>query len=170
MGVPNINFKRVSRGKKYIIPEDYGFKPNNDILSLKLTDICNRGKLETDEVRLERVFGFENWAKKFGVNQLRNCIKDLPLINPNKFPSLPLQKIPIEGYYFEELSDLFYVSKKGGQNYRKALNPAKIGQKINIDTEKNRFGCNNDDTDIIIEARKALHWKEINNEIRDANI
>ena len=86
------------------------------------------------------------------------------------FPSLPLQKVPEEGYYFEELSDLFYVSKKGGKNYRNALNPAKIGQKIKIDTEKSRFGCNDTDTEIILNARRALHWKEINNEIRDANL
>ena len=37
------------------------------------------------------------------------------LTNPNKFPSLPLQERPKEGYFFEELSDLFYVSKKGGE-------------------------------------------------------
>ena len=46
-----------------------------------------------------------------------------------KFPSLPLQKPPSESYYFEEVSDLFYISKKGGQNYRKVLNPEKVGQK-----------------------------------------
>ena len=167
---PNINFKKFSRGRKYIIPEDFGFTPDNDILSLKLTDICNEGKLETDEVRLERVFGIENWARKLGVNQIQNNVKNLPLLNPSKFPSLPLQKVPEEGYYFEELSDLFYISKRGGQNYRNALNPTKIGQKIKIDTEKSRFGCDNNDTDIILDARKALHWKEISNETRDANI
>merc|ERR1712105_23073 len=143
-------------GKKYIIPEDFGFTPDNDILSLKLTDICNEGKLETDEVRLERVFGIENWARKLGVNQIRNNVQNLPLLKPTKFPSLPLQKVPEEGYYFEELSDLFYISKKGGQNYRNALNPTKIGQKIKIDTEKSRFGCNNNDTDIILDARKSV--------------
>ena len=65
---------------------------------------------------------------------------------------------------------MFYISKRGGQNYRNALNPTKIGQKIKIDTEKSRFGCNNNDTDIILDARKSLHWKEISNETRDANI
>jgi len=98
------------------------------------------------------------------VNQLTSCVKNLPTVNKKNFPSLPLQKPPAEGYYFEELSDLFYVSKKGGQNYRKALNPVKLGQKIKIDTEKSRFGCDNNDTEIIMDARKALHWKEIINE------
>merc|ERR1712208_201252 len=60
---PNINFKKFSRGKKYIIPEDFRFTPDNDILSLKLTDICNEGKLETNKVKLERVFGIENCCK-----------------------------------------------------------------------------------------------------------
>jgi len=73
-------------------------------------------------------------------------------------------------YFFEEVSDLFYISKKGGQNYRKALNPEKVGQKIKIETEKSRFGCDNNDTDIILNARKALHWKELSNETRDTNI
>ena len=45
-----------------------------------------------------------------------------------------------------------------------------MGQKIKIDTEKSRFGCDNNDTEIILDARKALHWKEISNETRDANI
>merc|ERR1712030_274028 len=68
------------------------------------------------------------------------------------------------------VSDLFFISKKGGQNYRRALNPEKLGQKIKIDTEKNRFGCDNSDTEIILNACKALHWREISNETRDANI
>ena len=45
-----------------------------------------------------------------------------------------------------------------------------MGQKIKIDTEKSRFGCDNNDTEIIMDARKALHWKEVSNETRDANI
>merc|ERR1712208_211835 len=154
----------------YVTPEDFRFTPDNDILSLRLTDISNGGKLETDKVKLERVFGFENWTKTFATNQLIGCIKGLPITNPKNFPSLPLQKPPSESYFFEEVSDLFYISKKGGQNYRHALNPVKNGQKIKIDTEKSRFGCDNNNTDIIIDARKALHWKEISNETRDANI
>ena len=102
------------------------------------------------------------------INQLKEHIKTLP-INSKKFPSLPLQEVPDEGYYFEELSDLFYVSKKGGKNYRNALNPVKIGQKIKIDAEKSRFGCQDTDTEIILNARRALHWHEIKNEILDSN-
>ena len=69
------------------------------------------------------------------------------LKNPNKFPSLPTQECPKEGYYFEELSDLFYVSKKGGKNYRNALKTVKIDQILKIEAEKSRFGCK--DTDMM---------------------
>merc|ERR1712055_55885 len=92
-----------------------------------------------------------------GVNQLIGCLNKLPNINKTKFPSLPLQKPPSDMFFFEEVSDLFFISKKGGQ-------------KIKIDTEKSRFGCDNNDTEIILNARKALHWKELSNETRDANI
>ena len=33
---PNINFKKVSKGRKFIIPEDFGFKPDSYLLSPKL--------------------------------------------------------------------------------------------------------------------------------------
>merc|ERR1711895_139689 len=59
---PNINFKQFSRGKKYITPEDFRFTPDNDILSLRLTDICSEGKLSTDVVRLERAFVLSAFA------------------------------------------------------------------------------------------------------------
>ena len=49
------------------------------------------------------------------------------LNNLNKFPSLPLQECPKEGYYFEELSDIFSISKKGGGGYyRNALKMVSI--------------------------------------------
>jgi len=51
---PNINFKKLSKGRKYIIPEDFGFKPDSFILNLKLTDICYKGELETNVERLKR--------------------------------------------------------------------------------------------------------------------
>ena len=108
---PNINFKKLSKGRKYIIPEDFGFKPDSFILSLKLTDICHKGELETDKERLKKVFGPLNGERWLSINQLRSHIKTLP-INSKKIPSLPLQEIPKEGFYFEELSDLFYVSKR----------------------------------------------------------
>ena len=78
--------------------------------------------METNVERLKKVFGPINWAKWLNVNQLRDNIKTLPILNPKKFPSLPLQDVPDEGFFIEELSDLFYVSKKGGKNYRNALN------------------------------------------------
>jgi len=110
---PNINLKKFSKGRKYLIPEDFGFKPDSLILSLKLTDICHKGELETNEERLEKVFGPLNWARRLSVNKLRANIRTLPTLFPNKFPSLPQQNVPDKGFYFEELSDLFYVSKKG---------------------------------------------------------
>ena len=47
----------MSKGRKYIIPEDFGFKPDSFLLSLKLTDLCDRGKFETNPERLEKVIG-----------------------------------------------------------------------------------------------------------------
>merc|ERR1712030_146826 len=98
---PNINFKKLSKGRKYIIPEDFGFKPDSSILSLKLTDICNKGELETDKGCLKKVFGPLNGERWLSINQLRSYIKTLPT-NSNKFPSLRLQEIPREGFFFEE--------------------------------------------------------------------
>ena len=109
---PNINFKKLSKGRKFVIPEDFGFKPDSFLLSLKLTDICNKGEFETDKERLKKVFGPQYEEKWLSINHLRSLIKTL-LTNPTKFPILPLQERPKEGFFFEELSDLFYVSKKG---------------------------------------------------------
>jgi len=167
---PNINLKKFSKGRKYLIPEDFGFKPDSYILSLKLTDICHKGELDTNEERLEKVFSPLNCARRLSVNKLRANIRTFKTLFTNKFPSLSLQNVPDKGFYFEELSDLFYVSKKGGQNYSKALNPVKIGQKTKIDAEKSRFGCQDTDTEIILNARRALHWQEINNQILDTNL
>ena len=50
---PNINFKKLSKGRKFIIPEDFGFKPDSFLLGLKLTDICNKGEFETNKERLK---------------------------------------------------------------------------------------------------------------------
>ena len=50
---PNINFKKLSKGRKFIIPEDFGFKPDSYLLSLKLTDICNKGEFKTCKERLK---------------------------------------------------------------------------------------------------------------------
>ena len=116
------------------------------------------------------VFGPLNGARWLSINQLSEHIKTLPILNSKKFPSLPLQDVPDEGFYFEELSDLFYVSKKGEKNYRKALNPVKVGQKTKIGAEKSRFGCQDTDTEIILNACRALHWQEINNQILDSNL
>ena len=113
----NINFKKVSKGRKFIILEDFGFKPDSYLLSLKLTDICKKGEFETCKERLKKVYGPPFEEKVLSIKTLKMHIKTL-LTNPNKFPSLPLQERPKEGYFFEELSDLFYVSKKGRKNYR----------------------------------------------------
>ena len=73
------------------------------MLSLKLTDICNKGELETNEERLEKVFGPLNWARRLSVNKLRANIRTLQTLFPKKFPSLPQQNVPDKGFYFEEL-------------------------------------------------------------------
>ena len=39
-----------------------------------------------------------------------------------------------------------------------------------MDAEKSRFGCNDTDTDDILNARRALHWQEIGNKILDSNL
>ena len=149
----------MSKGRKFIIPEDFGFKPDSYLLSLKLTDICNKGEFETCKERLKKVFGPQYGEKWLKIPLLKMHIKTL-LKNPNKFPSLPTQECPKEGYYFEELSDLFYVSKKGGKNYRNALKTVKKDQKLNIETEKSRFGCKDTDKDDVLDARRALHWQD----------
>ena len=149
---PNINFKTLSKGRKYIIPEDFGFKPDSYLLSLKLTDICNKGKFESNTERLKKVICPQYGKKYLTISVMQKHIKTL-LKNPNKFPSLSTQDVPKEGYYFEELSNLFYVIKKGGKNYREALKMIKKDQKI----EKSRFDCRNIEKDDVLEARKALH-------------
>merc|ERR1711888_516538 len=50
---PNINFKKFSKRRKFLIPKDFGFKPDSFILSFKLTDICHKGELETNEEGLK---------------------------------------------------------------------------------------------------------------------
>ena len=124
----------MKKGRKYIIPEDFGFKPDSYLLSLKLTDLCNKGKFETNAERLEKVIGPQYGKKFLTIAVMQKHIKTL-LKNPLNFTSLPTQDVPKEGYYFEELSDLFYVSKKGGKNYREALKTIKKDQKIDIETE-----------------------------------
>ena len=110
----------MSKGRKFIIPEDVGFKTDSYLLSLKLTDICKKDEFETCKERMGKVFGPQYGEKWLSIKTLKMHIKTL-LKNPNKFPSLPTQECPKEGYYFEELSDLFYVSKKGGKSSRNAL-------------------------------------------------
>ena len=76
----------MSKGRKFIIPEDFGFKPDSYLLSLKLTDICNKGEFETNKERLKKVFGPQNEGKWLSINTLKLHIKTL-LTNPSKFPS-----------------------------------------------------------------------------------
>ena len=80
------------------------------------TDICNKGEFETNSECLEKVIGPQFKKKYITVAQLQKPVKTL-LKDPSKFPSLPTQSVPKEGYFFEELSDLFYVTKKVGTNY-----------------------------------------------------
>ena len=93
---PNINLKKFSKGRKYLIPEDFGFKPDSFILSLKLTDICHKGELETNEERLEKVFGPLNWARRLSVNKLRANIRTLPTLFPKNSQAYPNKMFQIK--------------------------------------------------------------------------
>ena len=97
--------------------------------------MCNKGKFETNAERLEKVIGPQYKKLYLNIGIIQKHIKTL-LKNPLKFPSLPTQMVPKEGYYFEELSDLFYVSKKGGKNYREALKTIKKDQKMTSKLKK----------------------------------
>ena len=66
---------------------------------------------------------------------MQTFIKTLPTKDPFKFPTLPTQSPPDEGWYWEELSDLFVNTVKGGKNYREVLYQRRIF-KIDISKEK----------------------------------
>ena len=54
---PNINDKKLSKKWGYLIPEDFGFKPDVFLLNIKLTNLCRKGDLETRINKLTKVFG-----------------------------------------------------------------------------------------------------------------
>ena len=93
---PNINCKKFSKKRGYLIPEDFGFKPDFLLLNLKLTNLCLKGNIETRQNQLTKVFGSQisNWL---GIKRLQTFIKLLPTKEPIKFPSLPTQSPPDEG-------------------------------------------------------------------------
>merc|ERR1712215_546263 len=117
---PNINDKKLSKKRGYLIPEDIVFKPDVFLLNIKLTNLCRKGDLETRINKLTKVFGpqISNWL---GVKILQTFITKLPTKEPLKVPSLPTQSPPTEGWYWEELSDLFVNTVRGGKNYREVL-------------------------------------------------
>ena len=90
-------------------------KPDFHLLNLKLINLCLKGKIETRLNRLSKIFGpqVNNW---FGIKQLQSFISSLPKKEPLKFPSLPIQSPPDEGWFWEELSDLFVNTVRGGKN------------------------------------------------------
>ena len=88
---------------------------------------------------------------------------------PLKFPSLPIQNPPDEGWFWEELSDLFVNSVRGGKNYREVLYQRKM-LKIDCTTEKKRFKAENLSADEALLSRKSLHWMELGVECLDSNI
>ena len=75
-----------------------------------MTDICNQGEFETRYESLDKVVGPQFKTKYLAIKQLQKYIKTL-LKDPENFPSLPTQSVPEEGYFFEELSDLFENTK-----------------------------------------------------------
>merc|ERR1711895_65946 len=104
------------------------------VIGLKLANLCLKGNLDTRENQLTKVFGpqFSNWL---GIKRLQTFIKTLPSKDRFKFPSLPTQSPPDEGWYWEELSDLFVNTVKGGKNYREVLYQIRM-LKIDISKEK----------------------------------
>ena len=135
---------------------EIGFKTDFHLLNLKLTNICLKGKIETRSNRLSKVFGprVSNW---FGIKRLQSFISSLPEKEPLKFPLLPIQSPPDEGWFWEELSDLFVNTVRGGKNYREVLYQKKM-LKIDCTTEKKRFKAENFSTNKALLSRKSLHW------------
>ena len=152
----------------YLIPEDFGFKADFHLLNLKLTNLCLKGNMETRPNRLSQVLETQasNW---FGIKRLQLFIKSLPAKEPSKFPSLPTQSPPDEGWFWEELSDLFVNTVRGGKNYREVLYQRKM-LKIDCTTEKKRFKAENLSADEALLSRKSLHWMELGVGCLDSNI
>merc|ERR1712121_197710 len=76
---------------------------------------------------------------------------------------------PTEGWYWEELSDLFENTVKGGKNYREVLYQRKL-LKIDISKEKSRFKAENLSADEALLSRQSLHWMELGVGCLDNNI
>merc|ERR1712236_98917 len=144
-----------------LILEDFGFKPDVFLLNIKLTNLCRKGDLETRINKLTKVFGpqISNWLG----------VKRLPTKDPFKFPTLPTQSPPTEGWYWEELSDLFVNTVRGGKNYREVLYHRRI-LKIDISKEKTRFKADNLSADKALLSRQSLHWMELGVGCLDTNI
>merc|ERR1711895_145351 len=81
---PNLNDKKLSKKRGYLIPEDFGFKPDVFLLNLKLTNLCRKGDLETRVNILTKVFGpqISNWL---GVKRLQNFVKNYQRRYPQRF-------------------------------------------------------------------------------------
>merc|ERR1712120_20542 len=165
---PNLNDKKYSKKRGYLNSEDFGFKPDVFLLNLKLTNLCRKGDLETRVNILTKVFGpqISNWL---GVKRLQNFVKKLPTKIPSKVPSIPTQSPPTQGWYWEELSDLFENTVKGGKNYREVLFQRRL-LKIDISKEKSQFKADNLCTDEALLSRQSLHWMELGVGCLDTNI
>ena len=160
--------KNYPKKRGYLIPEDYGFKPDVFLLNIKLTNLCRKGDLETRLNKLTKVFGpqISNWL---GVKRLQTFITKLPTKVPLKVPSLPTQSPPTEGWYWEELSDLFVNTVRGGKNYREVLYQRRI-LNIDISKEKSHFKADNLSADEALLSRQSLHWMELGVGCLDTNI
>merc|ERR1712215_310692 len=132
------------------------------------TNLCQKGDLETRGNKLTKVFGpqISNWL---GVKRLQNFVKKLPTKVPLKVPSIPTQSPPTQGWYWEELSDLFENTVKGGKNYREVLYQRKL-LKIDISKEKSRFKADNLSADEALLSLQSLHWMELGVGCLDTNI
>ena len=100
---------------------------------------------------------------------MQSFISSLPKKEPLKFPSLPIQSPPDEGWFWEELSDLFVNTVRGGKNYREVLYQRRM-LKVDYTTEKKRFKATDLSADEALLSRKSLNWMELGMGCLDSNI
>ena len=100
---------------------------------------------------------------------MQTFVKLLPSKDPLKFPSLPTESPPDEGWYWEELSDLFVNTVRGGKNYREVLYQRRM-LKVDCSKEKTRFKADTLSADEALLSRKSLHWMELGVGCLDSNI
>ena len=80
----NINFKKLSLKRGYIIPEDFNFKPTETLLSLRLTVFFTKDEWDMSDMKLKAAFG-KQWEKHTNIGDTRHILQ-----NCSKAPQLTL--------------------------------------------------------------------------------